>query len=112
VLTYASPAWAPNLAWAHMVVMQRTQNAALRIATGCVRSTPMAHLHAETSVLPIKDYLEMRGTELIESANCPHRETEAYPFHTRQLLRCSECIYSPSPSTQNSRILDTPTLCV
>jgi len=62
VLTYASPAWATDLARSHMKVIQWTQNAALRIATGCVRSTPMIHLYAETRALPIKDHLDMRGT--------------------------------------------------
>jgi len=52
VLSYASPAWAPDLARSHMEVMQRIQNAALRIATCCVRSIPTAHLHEETKVLP------------------------------------------------------------
>jgi len=76
VLTYAIPAWAPDLARSHMEVMQRTQNAALRIATGCVRSTTIAHLDAETRVLSIMDHLNMRRTQLIESANCPH-----HPLH-------------------------------
>ena len=62
VLTYASSVWQPDLAQSHMQVLQRTQNSALRIATGCTRSTPTAHLHAETKVLPLKDYLELRGT--------------------------------------------------
>ena len=76
VLSYASPAWAPDLAQSHMEVLQRTQNAALRIATGCVRSTPTAHLHAETLVLPIRDHLDMRGAQTIESAKCPD-----HPLH-------------------------------
>ena len=42
----------------HMQVLQWTQNAALRIATGCVRSTPVAHLHAELKVLPLEDHLK------------------------------------------------------
>ena len=71
VLSYVSPAWAADLAPSHMQVLQRTQNAALRIATGCVRSTPVTHLHAETKVLPIKDHLDMRGTQTIASSACP-----------------------------------------
>ena len=76
VLSYCSPAWAPDLAQTHMQTLQRTQNAALRIATGCVRSTPVAHLHAESKVLPIRDHLDMRGTQIYAAAACP-----GHPLH-------------------------------
>jgi hypothetical protein len=76
VLSYASPAWAPDLARTHMEKLQRTQNVALRIATGCCRSTPLAHLHAESKVLTIKDHLDMRGTQLFASASCPGHPLE------------------------------------
>ena len=52
--------WQPDLAQSHMQVLHRTQNSASRIATGCTRSTPTAHLHAETKVFPLKDYLEIK----------------------------------------------------
>ena len=76
VLTYASSVWQPDLTQSHMQVLQRTQNSALRIATGCTRSTPTAHLHAETKVLPLKDYLELRGTQIFSAAAAPE-----YPLH-------------------------------
>ena len=47
------------------------ENAGLCIATGCTRSTPTAHLHAETKVLPLKDYLELRGTQIFSAAAAP-----------------------------------------
>ena len=75
VLSYGSTAWAPDLAPSHMEVLQRTQNAALRIATGCVRSTPIAHLHDETRVLRIKDHLDMRGTQFFAAASSPGHPT-------------------------------------
>ena len=68
--------WQPDLAQSHMQVLQRTQNSALRIATGCTRSTPTAHLHAETKVLPLKDYLELRGTQIFSTAAAPE-----HPLH-------------------------------
>ena len=37
VLEYASPAWCPDLAPTYMLALQGTPNAALHIATGCVR---------------------------------------------------------------------------
>ena len=78
VMEYASSSWTPDLAQSHMEVLQRTQNAALRIATGCTRSTPTAHLHAETMVLPLRDHMDLRGTQLFTAAASPE-----HPLHDR-----------------------------
>ena len=88
VLSYGSMAWAPDLAQSHMQVLQRTQNAALRIATGCVRSTPVAHLHAETKVLPIRDHLDMRSTQAYAAAADPGHPLHGlhHPVDTRRHL--------------------------
>ena len=71
VISYASMAWSPDLANTHTEALQRVQNAALRTATGCTKSTPIAHLHAETKVLPVKDHLNMRGTQFFSAAADP-----------------------------------------
>ena len=71
VISYASTAWSPDLADTHVDTLQRVQNAALRVATGCTRSTPITHLHAETKVLPVRDHLDMRGTQLYAAAAAP-----------------------------------------
>ena len=68
VLGYATPAWTSDLAPTHLKKLQRTQNAALRIATGCVQSTPTLHLHDECKVLPLKDHWDMRGTQFLAAA--------------------------------------------
>ena len=81
-LTYSSSAWQSDLAQSHTQVLQRTQNSALRIATSCTKSTPTAHLHAETKVLPLKVYLEIRGTQIFSAAAAPE-----HPLH--------EGIYNP-----------------
>lgn len=41
VLSYASMAWSLDLADTHIGKLQRVQNSALRIATGCTKSTPI-----------------------------------------------------------------------
>ena len=76
VLSYASSVWQPDLAQSHMQVLQRTQNSALRITTDCTRSIPTAYLHAEPRALPLKDYLELRGTQLVSAAAAPE-----HPLH-------------------------------
>ena len=71
VLSYASMAWSPDLADSHTDTLQRVQNSDLRIATGCTKSTPIPHLHAETKVLPVKNHLDMRGTQFYAAAASP-----------------------------------------
>ena len=69
VLTYAHPAWHSDLAKTHMRKLQTTQNTALRVATGCTRSTPTPHLHDEARVLPLGDHMDMRGTHIYTSTS-------------------------------------------
>ena len=41
ILHYAAPVWFPNTAPSNIEKLQRAQNSALRIATGCVKRTPI-----------------------------------------------------------------------
>ena len=64
--------------------LQVTQNAALRITTGCVRSTRIEHLHAEAKVLPLKDHMDMRGTQFFAAVS-----EQEHPCHH---------LHNPAPS--------------
>ena len=44
-LNYAAPIWAPNASSSSFLRLQKVQNAALRLATGCHAITPISHLH-------------------------------------------------------------------
>ena len=68
VISYGSTAWSPNTSNTNHESLQVIQNSALRIATGCTKTTPINHLHRETKVLPIKDHLNMRGTQYYAAA--------------------------------------------
>ena len=116
VLEYASPAWCSELAPTHMAALQRTQNAALRIATGCVRSTPIPHIHAESKVLPLKEHTDMRGVQFfVGPSNVEHPCSHLHnPTVTRRNLRTTPAssfaaLHSSIPPTplgrnHNSRI--------
>jgi hypothetical protein len=67
VLDYASPAWAPIISPTLHKHLQTIQNTALRIALGSTQTTPSSHVHAETKVLPLKEHLDMRGTQFLAS---------------------------------------------
>ena len=71
VMEYACPVWTPGLALMHHSTLQKTQNAALRIATGCTRSTPVQHLHNECKVLPLRQHMDMRDAQLLAKAKDP-----------------------------------------
>ena len=62
-ITYASPSWAPITSHSNIEKLQRIQNKAFRVATGCLRATAIPHLHCETKILPLRDHLDMRGTQ-------------------------------------------------
>ena len=122
VLTYASSVWQPDLAQSHMQVLQRTQNSALRIATSCTRSTPTAHLHAETKVLPLKDYLELRGTQIFSTAAAPEHplhEGLYNPLGTRRHIHTTpsshytalRAMIPPSPVRKVRELLAASELC-
>ena len=76
VITYAHPAWYPDIAATHIKKLQTTQNTALRIATGCTNTTPIHHLHHETNVIPLEPHLRMRGTQFYSSTDHP-----SHPLH-------------------------------
>lgn len=115
VLSYASMAWAPHLAKTHLDSLRRTQNAALRIANGCVRSTTIPHLHAESLVLPIGDHMDMRGTQFFAAAAQPEHPCNHlhHPLATRRHLRQTPASYygslrdlvPPSPQRRSERSL-------
>ena len=60
--------------------MQRIQNSALRIATGCVRMSPIDHLHTESKVLKVEDHLRMICSQFL--ATCLHPDHVSYPIVT------------------------------
>jgi hypothetical protein len=58
----------PNASATNIQMFQRVQNEALRIATGCHRFTPIAHLYTEEKMLPIKNHLQMLCNQFLASA--------------------------------------------
>ena len=48
--------------------LQTIQNSALCIATGCVKMTPIDHLHEETKMLPVQDYLSLISSQYLARA--------------------------------------------
>ena len=60
VLEYAAPVWTPVASATNIELLQRVQNAALRVATGCTKMSSIDHLHHETKVLPVRRHTRVR----------------------------------------------------
>ena len=71
ILHYASAIWFPNASTSAVAKLQRIQNSALRIVTGCHRMASLKHLHSETKVLPVADHLGLLSKQFLASAKMP-----------------------------------------
>ena len=78
IFTYACPIWFPITRDSSSInKLQVVQNAALRIATGCVRMTEIGHLHAEAAVLPVREHLSLLSSQFLARCLVP-----SHPSHT------------------------------
>ena len=68
---YAAPIWFPNTSTSNINRLQIIQNSALRIATGCLKMSPIQHLHSETKVLPVQEHLSLICTQFLARALQP-----------------------------------------
>ena len=83
VLNYCAPVWTPSLSDTAWSSLQAGQNAALRVATGCVKMTAVSHLQAETKTMGVKDHCEMLSQQFLLATTLPshpnHSDLEAAP---------------------------------
>ena len=70
-LEYGSPVWGPAISESNWDKLQRVQNQALRIASGCHLMTNTDHLHQETKVLPLKAHSEMLTKQFLAACHLP-----------------------------------------
>ena len=75
-LNYAAPIWAPNASSSSFLRLQKVQNAALRLATGCHAITPIQHLHQGMQEIPLEPHAHMLGAQFLAAASCP-----SHPSH-------------------------------
>ena len=68
-MNYAAAIWSPNISDSSFLQIQRLQNRALRIATGCHSNTQIDHLHYECKVAHVKDHLEMLSAQFLASCS-------------------------------------------
>ena len=71
VINYAAPVWTPSLSKTNWDRLETTQNAALRVATGCVKMTATTHLNQETNILPVQEHNQMLTNQYLLSMHRP-----------------------------------------
>ena len=85
---YAAPVWSINASDTSLEKIQLTQNDALRIITGSHKLSSIDHLHSETKMLLVKDYLNLLSAQYLvhclDTENvCHHITTMDHPLFTR-----------------------------
>ena len=80
LFTYAAPIWFPNISHSSTTRLQTIQNSALRIATGCVKMTPIDHLHTESKVLKVDEHLKLLCSQYL--ATCLQPSHVSFPIVT------------------------------
>ena len=68
---YAASISFPNTSLSLIQKLQTIQNSAVRIATGCVQMSSTKHLHEETEMLPVQDYLSLICSQYLARAVQP-----------------------------------------
>ena len=71
LLNYCNHIYTPVISDTNWNKLQVSQNAALRAATGCVKMTPIGHLHAECKEMPVRDHCNMLSTQYLLRTQLP-----------------------------------------
>ena len=77
VINYAAAVWVPNVSDSSINQIQRIQNRALRIATGCHTASTVSHLHQEAKFAPVGDHLNMLAKQHLASCLRPSHPSHA-----------------------------------
>ena len=70
-LEYAGPFWTPIISKTSWADLQKVQNQALRVATGCYLKSHVDHLHQETKVLPLQEHSSLLTKQFLASSFLP-----------------------------------------
>jgi hypothetical protein len=70
-LEYGCTVWGPTIAKTNMNELQKVQNSALRIVTGCTKDTNIQHLHDETKILPVQQHIQLHSSIYKQKSQLP-----------------------------------------
>ena len=109
VINYAAAVWAPNISPSSMALIQRIQNRALRIATGCHMASSVSHLHREAEFAFVGDHISMLCTQFLASCyreDHPSTAVVTLPSGPRSMKNTLQSKHLPllEPHLVNGRI--------
>ena len=93
-LSYCSPVWTPSLKDTNWCRLQRAQNSALRISSGCLKMEDVIELHQEARELPVCQHNELISQQFAIVCHLPqhpcnqlcHRPPDYRPERRRSLI--------------------------
>ena len=71
-LEYASSIWSPLAYSTSINKLQVMQNSTLRTATGCTQDTTIQHVHDETLILSIHEYIQLHASQYKQKTQHPY----------------------------------------
>ena len=92
VLEYACRVWTPAAAPSTIEKLQKVQNAALRVATGCTTMSSIQHLHDECKILPIRRHIRMKSVQQQLTHHIPNHPGSR--LRKRTLARTKQSLHS------------------
>ena len=101
-LKYASSIWSHLSSSTSINKLHVMQNAALITATGYTQDTHIQHLHDETLILPIHEYLQLHASQYKQKTQHPshplHKHTTYFNTHSKT----KKTIYLTTAATQQT----------
>ena len=94
ILSYCCPVWTLSLMDTNWVRLQRAQNSALRITTGCLKMADVTELHQEAQELQVRQHNELISQQFAIACHLPqhpchqlcHRPPDDRPERRRSLI--------------------------
>ena len=94
ILSYCCPVWTPTLKDTNWSRLQRAQNYALRISTGCLEMADVTELHQEARELPVCQHNELISQQFATACHLQqhpshqlcHRPTDDWPERRQSLI--------------------------
>jgi hypothetical protein len=109
LLEYVVAIWQPNVSPTSILRLQRVQNSALRMVTGCHMRTSIDHLHAECKILKVDQHIDLLASQFLANALTPdhpsHGVTLPLGPRSKKHTLYSKNIATVSPFLQDGIIL-------
>ena len=71
ILSYCCPVWTSSIKYTNWGRLQRAQNSALRITTGCLEMADVTELHQDALELPVRQHNELNSQQFAIACHLP-----------------------------------------